>query len=231
MGGRSVSNGDRLRILIANERLDRLELLATVVEGLGHEVVARSVSVPEVAAATARERPDVALVGLGDSSDHAFEMVSEIVREAYCPVIAILTAHDAPWTSEAADRGLYASVIDGSPEDLQSAIDITLQRFADVQSVQHAIERRNLDAKRDKDIADQRQQQALELHDGVVQGLVAAQLAHDLGREDESQATLAATLDRAKRIVSRPLQDLRDAGIDTDQLIRNTTSTPGPSDD
>lgn len=123
-----MSKAARLRILIANERLDRLELLAGVVEGLGHQVVARSVTVREVAAATARERPDVALVGLGDSSDHAFEMVSEIVREAYCPVIAILTSHDSPWVSEAANRGLYASVIDGSPEELPKVV--FLSRFS-----------------------------------------------------------------------------------------------------
>jgi hypothetical protein len=30
-----------LRVLIANERRDRLELLARVVDGLGHEVIAR----------------------------------------------------------------------------------------------------------------------------------------------------------------------------------------------
>jgi hypothetical protein len=57
------SRGDHLRVLIANEKLDRLGLPAAVVEGLGRKVIARSVSVKEVAATTARERPDVALVG------------------------------------------------------------------------------------------------------------------------------------------------------------------------
>ena len=41
------------------------------VTGLGHEVIAREIHVCEVAAVTARERPDVALVGLGESSEHA----------------------------------------------------------------------------------------------------------------------------------------------------------------
>jgi hypothetical protein len=40
-----------------------------VVNGLGHEVIAREIHVDEVGAVTARERPDVALVGLGESSD------------------------------------------------------------------------------------------------------------------------------------------------------------------
>jgi hypothetical protein len=37
-----------LRVLIANERRDRLELLAQVVAGLGHEVIAREIEVKEV---------------------------------------------------------------------------------------------------------------------------------------------------------------------------------------
>jgi response regulator NasT len=56
--------------LIANERRDRLALLAQVIAGLGHEVIASEVDVKEVGAVTAREHPDVALVGLGLSSVH-----------------------------------------------------------------------------------------------------------------------------------------------------------------
>jgi len=37
-----------LRVLIANERRDRLELLAQVVASLGHEVIAREIEVTEV---------------------------------------------------------------------------------------------------------------------------------------------------------------------------------------
>ncbi len=81
-----------LRVLIANERRDRLELLAQVVAGLGHEVIAREVEVGEVGEVTAREQPDVALVGLGLSSEHALELIAEIVHESACPVIALLSA-------------------------------------------------------------------------------------------------------------------------------------------
>src|SRR3954463_2271565 len=118
-----------LRILIANERRDRLELLAQVVIGLGHDVIAREIDVKEVAAVTAREQPDVALVGLGLSSEHALGLISEIVREASCPVIAVLRANNPEYILDAAKRGVFAYIVDGSPEELQSAIDVTLQRF------------------------------------------------------------------------------------------------------
>ena len=131
-----------LRVLIANEKRERLELLAQVVTGLGHEVIAREIYVKEVGAVTARERPDVALVGLGLHSEHALELISEIVREASCPVIALLSAKDPAYVHEAAKRGVFAYIVDSSPDELQSAIDITLQRFTEYQSLQGAFGRR-----------------------------------------------------------------------------------------
>jgi AmiR/NasT family two-component response regulator len=136
------NEGEHLRILIANERRDRLELLAQVVAGLGHEVIAREVDVREVAAVTAREQPDVALVGLGVSSDHALDLISEIVREAFCPVIALLSAKDPAYVHEAAKRGVFAYIVDTTPEELQSTLDITLQRFTEYHNLKGAFARR-----------------------------------------------------------------------------------------
>lgn len=140
----SESDAHRLRVLIANERRDRLELLARVVAGLGHEVVAREIEVSEVGAVTAREHPDVALVGLGTSSEHALELIGEIVHEAACPVIALLPDRDPNYVREAARRGIFAYIVDSTPEELQSAIEITLQRFAEYHSLQGAFGRRAL---------------------------------------------------------------------------------------
>ena len=115
-----------LRILIANERKDRLERIAEIVTGLGHEVISRELEVADVAAATEREQPDLAFVGLGISGEHALDMISEIVREASCPVIALLESDDPVWVNEAAKRGIFAYIVDGRAEEMQSTIDITL---------------------------------------------------------------------------------------------------------
>jgi response regulator NasT len=95
-----------------------------------------------VGAVTAREQPDVALVGLGLSSQHALDLIGRIVHEASCPVIALLHAHDPSYVREAARRGVFAYIVDGSPEELQSAIEITLQRFAEYYGLQGALGRR-----------------------------------------------------------------------------------------
>jgi AmiR/NasT family two-component response regulator len=133
---------DHLRVLIANERKDRLALVAPVVAALGHEVIAREIDVDDVGAVTARERPDVALVGLGDSSQHALDLIDKIVREAACPVIALLHAPDPAFVKEASKRGVFAHISDDDVEDWQSSIDIVLRRFAEYHDLEGAFGRR-----------------------------------------------------------------------------------------
>jgi AmiR/NasT family two-component response regulator len=136
------NEGHKLRVLIANERRDRLDLLARVVVELGHEVIAREIDVEMVGGVTAREHPDVALVGLGLSSQHALELIEQIVRESSCPVIALLSAEEPAYVREAAKRGVFAYIVDTNPAELQSAIDITLQRFTEYHNLQGAFGRR-----------------------------------------------------------------------------------------
>jgi len=135
---------EHLRVLIANERKDRLELVAAVVVGLGHEVIAREVDVRDVGAVTARERPDVALVGLGTSTEHALDLIDTIVREAACPVIALLHGRDAAFISEASKRGVFAHISDADVEDWQGSIEIVLRRFAEFHDLRGAFGRRAL---------------------------------------------------------------------------------------
>jgi AmiR/NasT family two-component response regulator len=133
-----------LRVLIANERKDRLDLVAPIVVGLGHEVIAREIDVADVGTVTARERPDVALVGLGESSDHALDLIDKIVRQSACPVIALLHARDPDFIREASKRGVFAHISDAEVDDWQSSIDIVLRRFAEYHELEGAFGRRAL---------------------------------------------------------------------------------------
>src|SRR5947199_6300406 len=133
-----------LRALIANERKDRLALIAPILVALGHEIVAREIDVADIGSVTARERPDVALVGLGESSDHALGLIDKIVREAACPVIVLLHAPDPTFLKEAAKRGVFAHISDDDVEDWQSSIDIVLRRFAEYHDLEGAFGRRAL---------------------------------------------------------------------------------------
>jgi AmiR/NasT family two-component response regulator len=138
----SYRDTQHLRVLIANERRDRLALVAPIVAALGHEVIAREIEVNDVGAVTARERPDVALVGLGESSDHALTLIEKIVRESACPVIVLLHAPDPDFVKEASKRGVFAYITDADAMDWQSSIDIVLRRFAEYHDLEGAFGRR-----------------------------------------------------------------------------------------
>jgi response regulator NasT len=208
-----------LRVLIANQRPERLELLAKVINELGHEVIAREIHVSQVAAVTARERPDVAFVGLGESADHALDLITKIVAGAFCPVIALLNVYDGEWVNEAASRGIFAYIVDGRPEEMQSAIDITLRRFGDAQHLQGAFDRRDAESLRERERTKSKQRQVLELHDGVVQSLSIAHLALELDRHDESRNALLEALENARTIVSRSLDELGKQGVPLRDLV------------
>jgi AmiR/NasT family two-component response regulator len=183
---------EHLRVLIANERKDRLELVVPIVVALGHEVIAREIEVDEVGAVTAQERPDVALVGLGASSEHALDLIDKIVREAACPVIALLHSPDPAFVKEASKRGVFAHISDDDVEDWQSSIDIVLRRFAEYHDLEGAFGRRAM-TERAKGILMER---------------------HSI---DETQA-FAMLRDRS-RIDNRKLIDLAAAVVDGHRLL------------
>jgi AmiR/NasT family two-component response regulator len=134
---------NRLRVLVANERQDRLAGVVAIVAGMGHEVLAPQIEVSEVGPITAREQPDVAFVGLGESSDHALELIEQIVHEAACPVVALLHAPDPAFIVEAAQRGVFAYITDGDPQEWQNSIEIVLRRFAEYRDLEGAFRRRS----------------------------------------------------------------------------------------
>ena len=105
-----------LRVLIANEREDRIALVTTLVSGLGHTVIAGSTHVVEVGALTSSRAPRRRARRSRHQLTHALELIERIVREAECPVIAVLEGHDAAFVDEAAKRGVFAYIVDGSPE-------------------------------------------------------------------------------------------------------------------
>ena len=216
-----MTSTHHLRVLIANHRPERVELLSEVVIGLGHEVVAREVHVDEVAHVTARVRPDVALVGVGETPEHSLKLIAEIVRGSYCPVITLLEEFDGDWIDQAAERGVFAYIVDTRPEELQSALDITLRRFAEVGHMRGAFDQREQEALREAEVFRRRQREVLELQDGVVQQLGVAHLALELDRREDSREALLGALDHAREIVSRAMTDLQAEGVPLEQLIRD----------
>lgn len=133
----------RLRVLVSDGPGVRLDEVTLTVAGLGHDVIARESSLPDVARITATERPDVAVVIVHEGTAKALQLIDRIVREAACPVIAVLDVQDREFINEAAKRGIFAYIANGhDPQEMQSAIDIVLKRFAEYHDLEGAFGRR-----------------------------------------------------------------------------------------
>src|SRR5215216_2606770 len=197
--GMSYRETQHLRVLIANERRDTLALVAPIVAALGHEVIAREIEVGDVGEVTARERPDVALVGLGESSEHALQLIEKIVQEAACPVIALIHAPDPRFVREASKRGVFAYITDSDGEEWQSSIDIVLRRFAEYQDLEGAFGRRAV----------------TERAKGIL-----------MERHSIDEAAAFELLRHHSRAANRKLVDIASAVVDGHQLLPKQSQAP-----
>jgi AmiR/NasT family two-component response regulator len=224
-GAATTRNGTtRLRVLIANQRPEHLAVLGSVIERLGHDIVAEEVDVGDVGAGTARMRPDVALVGLGADAAHALDLISAIVREAFCPVIALIPDYDAEWIEEAARRGIFAYIVDARPEEIQSAIDIGLSRFIEFARIRGAFDERNRILHQQVELLRSRQGLLLAVQDGILQQLTTASLGLQLGEIEGPLAATGRAIEQAKSIVSQTIEELLVSGSSLDDILRDSVA-------
>ena len=133
----------KLRVLILDGREERQREVTATVTSLGHEVVGTGADLASIHAVAIAELPDVALVIVGESSGQALDTIRAIVREAACPVIAILDLQDRAFIDQAARLGIFAFIARaGDQQEMQSSIDIALERFAEYHALEGAFGRR-----------------------------------------------------------------------------------------
>lgn len=133
---------NHLRILVADERRKYLEPVSAAVRDLGHEVIAHEIAIDKVGPATEEHRPDVAIVALHEDTEHALQLISEIVDEAVCPVIALADDASLEFVAAAADRGVFAYIDSTNETELAGAIDVALQRHRQYSQLLNAFQRR-----------------------------------------------------------------------------------------
>jgi AmiR/NasT family two-component response regulator len=121
-----------LRILAADEDKAALQRTAEVLEGLGHQVTSFAVDVARATERVAAEDPDLAVVVVHRDDEHALDLIDELSSYASGPVIALLDGDDPDFVRRAAERGIAAYARAGSAADLQSAIELAMQRRGDV---------------------------------------------------------------------------------------------------
>ena len=137
-----MSEPQRLRVLIADERDRFIEPIAEKVAAMGHECLAHQTDVAKVGRATVEQRPDVAIVALHEDTRHALELITEIVEEAACPVVMLANRPSREFLAQAAERGVFAHLDSTDETELEGGIDIALQRYQQWRNLLAAFDRR-----------------------------------------------------------------------------------------
>lgn len=122
---------DGLRVLAADEDEVALQRTAALLRGLGHEVTSVAVDVTGAVQRVAAEDPDLSVVVVDGDDAHALDLITEIGAYATGPVIALVDGHDPDFVRRAAERGVAAYARQGSPAELQSAIEIAVRRHGE----------------------------------------------------------------------------------------------------
>jgi AmiR/NasT family two-component response regulator len=136
----STLSPSRLRVLVADEEPAPLRHMAEVARALGHDVVAIEIAVSGVARAIREHAPELAIVGLHRDEAHALDLIGEIVAEAVCPVIVQSGGDDPEFAARAAECGAYACSAPVERDALQTAIEVTVRRFEELEELSEQVE-------------------------------------------------------------------------------------------
>lgn len=139
----------RFRITLADENREALTRLAERLEALGHDVTGLAVSVAEGVRDIAETDPEVAIVMLHESDEHALGLIDELSDALQGPVVVLVDEPDATFLTAAADRGLSAFATSPDDEELQGALEVAVRLHghraelsARIDTLTSAVERR-----------------------------------------------------------------------------------------
>lgn len=92
--------------------------------------------------------------------------------------------------------------------------------------IRDATDRKRAEASRQSERdAQTRHEQALQLHDGIVQGLAVAKYALDLELDDKAGAAIQETLEKARQIVSSLLDEADQQGIAPSDYLKRSAGS------
>lgn len=115
------------RITLANENREALERLAERLEALGHDVTGMAVSVAEGIRDIADTDPELAIVMLHDSDEHALTLIDELGEALQGPVVVLLDEPAPTFLAAAADLGISAFASSPDDEELQGALEVAVR--------------------------------------------------------------------------------------------------------
>jgi len=196
-------NAPRANVLVADDTPANVLAIGQVLEPLNHNVVTAS-SGEEVLRAL--PTPEFA-VSLRDGQRPVitvFEIAAQIKRREkprHIPIIFLTAVNQEP-------SDVFHGYEAGAVDYLTKPVEPWLVRAKVGAFVDIWVEHKRMEQLRTElATVEQRQQQALQINEGIVQGIAVAKMALELGDQARALDTLDRTLTAAKRVISHLLLD------------------------
>jgi CheY-like chemotaxis protein len=190
-------------VLVADDRPANVLAIQQVLEPLNHNVVTAA-SGEEVLRALLTSEFAVILLDVEMPIMDGFEIAAQIKRREktrHIPIIFLTAVNQEP-------SDIFQGYEAGAVDYITKPVEPWLVRAKVSALVDIWIEHKRLEQlQSDLAVAAQRQQQALQINEGIVQGIAVAKMALELGDNDRALDTLERTLTAAKRVISHLLLD------------------------
>ena len=126
--------GDSLRVVIADDDKDTLEMYQMLLSAFGHTVVGNTANGRELVRLCAERKPDLALIDVRMPIMDGIHAADEIVKVAAMPIILISGTYE----ESAIERGALSSVMaylikPVTADGLRAAIAVATRRFKELQ--------------------------------------------------------------------------------------------------
>jgi CheY-like chemotaxis protein len=196
-------DGPRANVLVADDRQANVLAIQQVLEPLHHNVVTAS-SGEEVLRALLTTEFAVILLDVQMPIMDGFEVAAQIKRREktrHIPIIFLTAVNQEP-------SDIFQGYEAGAVDYLTKPVEPWLVRAKVGAFIDIWLEHKRIEQMRsDLAMAEQRQQQALQINEGIVQGIAVAKMALELGDSERALDTLDRTLTAAKRVISHLLLD------------------------
>jgi CheY-like chemotaxis protein len=195
------------KVLVADDRPANVLAIRQVLEPLNHHVVSAA-SGEEVLRCLLTTEFAVILLDVQMPVMDGFEIAAQIKRREktrHIPIIFLTAVNQEP-------RDIFHGYEAGAVDYLTKPVEPWLVRAKVAAFVDIWLEHKRIEQlTKDLAMAEERRQHALQINEGIVQGLAVAKMALELGDQDRALDTLSRTLQAAKAVITHLLLDHADA--------------------
>jgi len=227
---KAMSDFDQANVLVADDRSENVLALMEVLAPLGLNVISASTG-EEVFRQLLKHEFAVILLDVQMPVMDGFEIAAHVKRREKTRHIPIIFLSAVSLEPGDVFQGYEAGAVDYLTKPIEPwVVRAKVAAFVDIW-VGH---KRTEELTRELAAADERRQHALQINEGIVQGIAVAKMALELGDPDRALDTLDRTLGAAKRVMTHLLLDHPDASVRPSDLRAITLRDgrlEGPSDE